>query len=367
MEGLVIADKPEDRSPAEKESPPHKILVTGADGYIGSVLCPILLERGFEVTGLDTGYYRSARLFHDGRDRPPILTRDIRRIRSRDLQGFDAIIHLAELSNDPLCDLDESMTYHVNHLGTVALAQAAEAAGVRRFIYASSCSVYGAGGDETKTEESAVNPQTAYARCKVAVERDLSALASDSFCPTYLRFATAFGASPHMRFDVVLNNLSGLAWTTGRISMTSDGTLWRPLVHICDIAEAIVATLKAPREKVFNEAMNVGDDEHNYRVVDITAAVAVAFPNCAIEFGRNNGDNRSYRVSFGKIRKHLPGFTCRWDAQRGAQELRNVFEHIHMTRETFNAPPFTRLRQLKHLCETGQLDEKLYWRTHAVP
>lgn len=367
MEGLVVNTDEAGSRHLAADDRPRRILVTGADGYIGSILCPILLERGYGVTGLDTGYYRAARLFHDGGDRPPVLCRDIRHIRPRDLEGFDAVVHLAELSNDPLCDFDESLTYHINHMGTVALAQACQTAGVRRFIYASSCSVYGAGGDDIKTEQSEVNPQTAYARCKIAVERDLSAMAGDNFCPTFLRFATAFGASPQMRFDIVLNNLAGLAWTTGRITMTSDGSLCRPLAHIRDISEAIVTVLAAPREDVFCERFNVGDDENNFRVVDIAAAVAVAFPNCAIEFGSNKGDNRSYRVSFRKIRDRFPGFRCQWDAKRGAQELRNLFEHIGMTRDTFNAPPFTRLRQLKHLFETGQVDDKLYWRSHVVP
>lgn len=366
MEGLVTDATIQSDAAANGNNRLVKILVTGADGYIGSILCPILVGRGFQVTGVDTGFYRAARLFHDGRDRPAVLTRDIRDLGRDDLYGYDAVVHLAELSNDPLCDFDESLTWQINHAGTISLAKAAVQAGVRRFVYASSCSVYGAGGDEVKTERSDVNPQTAYARCKVAVERDLSMMASEAFCPTCLRFATAFGASPHMRFDIVLNNLAGLAWTTGRLSMTSDGTLWRPLVHIQDISEAIASVLAAPREAVFNEAFNVGDDDHNFRIVDVTAAVAVAFPDCVVEFGRNNGDNRSYRVSFAKIRDHLPGFTCRWDAQRGARELRDVFQDIRMTRETFNAPPYTRLRQLKYLHETGQVDDRLFWRHHDL-
>jgi nucleoside-diphosphate-sugar epimerase len=283
-----------------------------------------------------------------------------------DLRGYDAVVHLAELSNDPLCEFDESSTYDINHRGSVALAEKAKAAGVRRFVYTSSCSVYGAAGDEEKAETSQVNPQTAYARCKVLVERDVSGLADKSFAPTFLRNATAYGASPRMRFDIVLNNLAGLAWTTKCIRMTSDGTPWRPLVHVQDISDAILAVLEAPAENVCGEVFNVGDDAQNYRVRDIVDTVAETFPGCSVEIGKNNGDNRSYRVSFRKIREHLPGFRCRWDVRRGAAELRGVFEAIAMGEQTFNDPAFTRLKQLRHLLATKQLDAALYWRSSAI-
>lgn len=362
MEGLVIA--PEERAAGQKGggAARPRVLVTGADGYIGSILSPLLAENGFDVTGLDTGFYRDAWLYNDGRERPRVVTRDIRRLRSRDLRGFDAVVHLAELSNDPLCAFDEGLTVGINHIGSLAVAEAAKAAGVPRFVYASSCSVYGVGRNEILTEDSPPNPQTAYARCKIAVERDVSAMADDTFCPTFLRFATAFGASPRMRFDIVVNNLAGLAWTTRRITMTSDGTPWRPLCHVQDIAGAILATLRAPREAVHGEILNVGSDRNNYQVRDLSETVSDVFSTFNVEYGKNGGDNRSYHVSFSKIGKHLPGFECRWDVERGARQLRTVFERTGMGRETFDAAPYTRLRALRHLFETGQVDDRLFWR-----
>jgi nucleoside-diphosphate-sugar epimerase len=362
VEDLVIDAGTKSSHARRRVTASTRVLVTGADGYIGSVLAPVLVERGFDVVGLDSGFYSSGLLYHDGNDRPPILNRDVRRLTPDDLRGYDAVVHLAELSNDPLCEFSEEMTLAINHRGSITLAEAAKKAGVRRFVYASSCSVYGAAGEDMKGETSPSNPQTVYARVKVMVERDVGRMAGPSFCPTYLRNATAFGASPRMRFDIVLNNLAGLAWTTGRITMTSDGTAWRPLVHVLDIAEAVVQTLEAPREAVFNEVFNVGDDSHNYTVRQISAAIADEFPGCAVEFGQNTRDNRSYRVSFAKIGKHLPGFRCRWTAGQGARQLRQLFEHIGLTAEGFQSPPFTRLRQLKHLLTTGQVDEELFWR-----
>lgn len=367
MEDLVTDTGTKSPQTRRRETASARVLVTGADGYIGSVLVPVLVERGFDVVGLDSGFYSAGLLYHDGHDRPPMLNRDVRRLTPDDLRGCDAVVHLAELSNDPLCEFSEEMTLAINHRGSITLAEAAKKAGVRRFVYASSCSVYGAAGEDMKAETSPSNPQTAYARVKVMVERDVARMAGPSFCPTYLRNATAFGASPRMRFDIVLNNLAGLAWTTGRITMTSDGTAWRPLVHILDIAEAVVKTLEAPREAVYNEVFNVGDDPHNYTVRQISAAIAEEFPGCAVEFGQPTHDNRSYRVSFAKIRKHLPDFQCRWTAGHGARQLHRLFEQIGLTEEGFQAPPYTRLRQLRHLLKTGQVDAELFWRNgHAA-
>lgn len=339
-----------------------KLLVTGTDGYIGVLLADVLAQRGHDVTGLDTGFYLDGLLYNGVRPAARRVKQDIRRITDDDLRGFDAVVHLAELSNDPLGQHNPKLTFEINHLGSVALAQKAKDVGVTRFIYTSSCSVYGVASNENVTEQSPTNPQTAYAQCKVLVERDVSALADDDFSPTFLRNATAFGASPRMRFDIVLNNLAGLAWTTREIKMISDGTPWRPLVHVLDICDAVACTLDAPRQVVHNQVFNVGDNAQNYRVREIAEIVAEVFPGCQLSFGDNGADNRSYRVNFDKINSDLPGFRCRRDAPVGAKELRSVFERINMTRELFDFRAFTRLKQLEHLLQTTQIDSQFYWR-----
>ena len=339
-----------------------KLLVTGTDGYIGALLAGVLSERGHHVTGLDTGFYCDGLLYNGIALPARQVGQDIRDITHDDLREYDAVVHLAELSNDPLGQRDRALTFQINHRGSVALAKKCKEVGITRFVYTSSCSVYGVACSENVTEASPTNPQTAYAECKVLVERDVADLADTNFSPTFLRNATAFGASPRMRFDIVLNNLAGLAWTTKEIKMTSDGTPWRPLVHVLDICDAVVATLDAPREMVHNQVFNVGDNGQNYRVREIAEIVADVFPGCQLSFGSNGADNRSYRVNFDKITSKLPGFRCRRDARMGAQELRDVFKRINLTRETFNFRAFTRLKQLEHLLETAQIDETLYWR-----
>jgi nucleoside-diphosphate-sugar epimerase len=243
----------------------------------------------------------------------------------------------------------------------VRLAKLAKQAGVRRFVYMSSCSVYGVADKDFVDEESSVNPQTAYAECKTLVERDVRELSDGHFSPTFMRNATAYGASPRMRFDIVLNNLAGLAWTTKEIRMTSDGTPWRPIVHGLDIARAIIAALEAPLDAVHNQIFNVGDTAHNYRVREIAEIVAATFPGCKLVFGDSSSDNRSYRVSFEKIRKHLPDFKCTWDAQRGARQLYDLFQRIDMTADVFQYRTFTRLKQLEYLIRTQQIDGNFFW------
>jgi nucleoside-diphosphate-sugar epimerase len=338
-----------------------KVLVTGTDGYIGVWLAHMLRERGHDVTGLDIGYYRDGWLYDAADQNSTQIRKDIRYISEADLEGFEAVIHLAELSNDPLGQHNRANTFDINHCGSVELAQKCKKLGISRFIYTSSCSVYGVGNDDFKTEESEPKPQTAYAECKVLVERDVSALADDNFSPTFLRNATAYGPSPRMRFDIVLNNLAGYAWTTKEIKMTSDGTPWRPLVHVQDICDAIGCTLEAPREIIHNQIFNVGDTAENYRVREIAEIVANVFPDCTLSLGSNDGDNRSYRVSFDKINATLPGFKCSRNVRIGAEQLRDVFECINMTPETFDFRAFTRLKQLKHLVSTGQVDDKFFW------
>ncbi len=338
-----------------------KVLVTGTEGYLGCLLAPELLRDGYDVVGVDTGYYKHGWLYR-GTDRTPYtIDTDLRHLTADDLEGVDAVVHMAELSNDPLGALAPDVTYKINHVGSVRLATLAKQVGVSRFVYMSSCSVYGVATGEDVTEVAPVNPQTPYAECKVLVERDISAMADDSFSPTFLRNATAYGASPRMRFDIVLNNLAGVAWTTGTIAMTSDGTPWRPLVHSLDIAKAIRCVLAAPRDLVHNEIFNVGDSAQNYQVKEIADAVAAVFPGCTPSFGDNGGDNRSYRVDFTKINSMLPGFACEWDAHRGARQLYDVFARIGLDAETFTGRGHTRLKQLQYLIATRQLDAELFW------
>ena len=339
-----------------------KVLITGTDGYIGSVLGPHLIKRGHDVTGLDTGFYRSGWLYNNGETvYPSYIHKDLRTISQDDLEGYDAVVHLAELSNDPLGKLNPEITFKINHQGSLQLARLCKKVGVTRFVYASSCSVYGEGNDNFKTEESAVNPQTAYAKCKTLVERDVTEMADDDFSPTFMRNATAYGPSPRMRFDIVLNNLSGLAWTKGVIEMISDGMPWRPLVHVKDISKAIGCALEAPRDVIHNQVFNVGNTGENFRVKEIAEIVGKAFPGCKTTFGSSGGDNRSYRVSFDKIYKNLPGFSCDYTAEDGAKQLYETFSKIDMSEQVFNDDAYTRLKQLKHLLKTKQVTKDLYW------
>ena len=341
-----------------------KILVTGTEGYIGAVLGARLLREGHEVIGFDTGYYCAGWLFTNPQyldRRPSLVFGDVRELTPDLLRDIDAIVHLAELSNDPLAERNREVTFDINHRASVRLAKAAKAAGVKRFIYTSSCSVYGVADDDLVDENSKVNPQTPYAECKVLVERDVGELCDNRFTAVFLRNATAYGISPRMRFDIVLNNLAGLAWTTGKIAMTSDGTPWRPIVHVEDICSAIVCCLTAPAEAIHNQIFNVGDTAENYRVRKLAEIVKEVFPECELTFGPPGGDNRSYRVSFQKIQEHLPDFCCNWTALEGARQLRKLFERIDMTREEFESPPYTRLKCLKKLISTGELDKDYYW------
>jgi nucleoside-diphosphate-sugar epimerase len=339
-----------------------RVLLTGSEGYIGVLLGPVLLRRGHDVVGLDTGFYRNGWLYN-GVDKPPLcMCKDIRRVAVADLEGYDAVIHLGELSNDPLGELSPDTTYEVNHRGSVSLAEKCRQAGVPRFVYSSSCSVYGIGTGDLKTENSDLWPQTAYAKCKALVEHDVSEMADDRFSPVFLRNATAYGPSPRMRFDLVLNNLAGVAWTTGQVRMTSDGTPWRPLAHVLDICQAFACALEAPREAVHNQVFNVGDTRENYQVRDIAEIVAGEFPGCELTVGFRGGDNRSYRVSFEKIRERLPSFRCERNASVGARQLRDLFGLVRLTSEMFEDRAYTRLKQLRHLLATEQIDASLYWR-----
>jgi nucleoside-diphosphate-sugar epimerase len=343
-----------------------RVLLTGSDGYLGTVMSDELLTRGHDVVGLDAGFHRSGWLYHGVTEQPRTITRDTRDLQPADLEGFDALVHLGELSNDPLGQLDADLTFRINHEASLRVARLAKAAGVQRFVQMSSCSVYGASGDRASSESSALEPLTAYAQCKVLVERDVAQMADDNFSPTFMRNATAFGASPRLRFDLVVNNLAGWAWTTKEIRMESDGSPWRPFVHARDIAHAVACVLAAPRDVVHNEVFNVGDNKQNYQIRTIADIIASAFPGCSLHVGELRGDRRNYRVDFEKINTQLPGFSCRYDVERGAQELYDVFSSIELTREDFQWRGYTRLSQIRWLLDTGQLDADLRWRTAAA-
>lgn len=342
-----------------------RVLVTGHDGYIGHRLVPLLLERGHAVTGVDSGLFDGCG-FGGPPPAVPALRRDIRELQREDLEGFDAVLHLAGISNDPLGDLEPETTYSINYVASVRLARLAKAAGVTRFVFSSSCSNYGAAGDDFLDENASFNPVTPYAESKVWVERDVAPLADERFSPTFLRSATAFGVSPRLRGDLVVNNLVGHAVTTGDVLIRSDGKPWRPLVHIEDIARAFVAVLEAPREAVHAQAYNVGITSENYRVSEVAAMVAEVVPGARVRYAPGAmPDRRNYRVSCDRIRARLPGYQPCWTVRRGIEEVYDAYRRHHLTADEFASGRFVRLRHVRELQERGALDRSLYWRRAA--
>ena len=336
-----------------------KVLVTGNLGYIGTVLAPMLAREGYDVVGLDSDLYQRC-TYGQGLEEIPTIIKDVRDVTVEDLTGFDAVCHLAGLSNDPLGDLNPELTYEINYHASVQLAQRAKQAGVERFIFSSSCSNYGAGGEAMLDETSAFNPVTPYGKSKVLTEQDVTRLADDDFSPVFLRNSTAYGVSPRIRFDLVLNNLVAWAVTTGKIMMKSDGSPWRPIVHIEDISRAFLAVLKAPRDLVHNQAFNVGVTDDNLQIRDIANIVGKTVPDCRVAFADGaSPDKRCYRVSCERIKQVLPDFVPQWNAVKGAKELYESYSRYGLTLEEFEGTKYQRIGHVKMLLEKGWLDDKL--------
>ena len=344
-----------------------KVLVTGSHGYIGTVLVPMLIEEGHEVVGFDSDLYEQCTFGGSNLANIPCIRKDIRDAQAADLEGFDAILHLAGLSNDPLGDLNPQLTYEINHIASVHLAKLAKKAGIPRYIFSSSCSNYGSAGDKMVNEESELNPVTPYGKAKVLVEQDVAKLADDTFSPTFLRNATVYGVSPRLRFDLVLNNLVAWALTTGLVYLKSDGTPWRPIVHVEDVTRAFISVLHAPQDVVHNQSFNVGINEENYQIREIAEIVKKTVPGCKIEFAKGAGpDKRCYRVDFSKIMSSLPEYKPQWNVPRGAQQLYEAYQKVELKLEEFEGPRYKRIDHIQKLLSTDCLDANLRFKKNKI-
>jgi len=338
-----------------------RVLITGHNGYIGSVMAPHFIQAGYEVVGLDTGYYDQCVLVPDEM-RIPYKQKDVRDLELDDVTGFDAVVHLAALSNDPIGNMNDGWTEDINFRASVRLAELAKAAGVQRYLFSSSCIMYGMSDAAVVTEESPLDPKTEYARSKVKSERAISELADDHFSPTFMRNGTVYGVSPRMRFDTVLNDLVGSAVTTGKITLYSDGKPWRPVVHVQDVARAFLTALEAPIADVWNQAFNTGANHLNHQIVELAQIVADTVPGCKFEILAQPGaDQRTYKADFGKFARVFPNFTFKWNAKEGARELYRTFKRIGLTYDGYVDKRFTRLKWIRYLLDTQQLSNSLRW------
>jgi nucleoside-diphosphate-sugar epimerase len=341
-----------------------RVLVTGHDGYIGTNLVPLFQEAGHDVFGMDSGLFSNC-VFGDKEAPVAHVVKDVRDVTVDDLRGFDAVVHLAGISNDPLGDLNAETTYDINHRGTIAVAKAAKAAGVQRFLFSSSCSLYGASGDVSESaplDESAdFRPVTPYGESKLLAERDLQELADDDFSPVYLRNATVYGLSPRLRGDLVVNNLTGYAYTIGEVLLKSDGTAWRPLVHVEDVSRAFLALAEAPREVVHNRAYNVGRSSENYRIRDVANIVHDVVTGSVVAFGDAVAtDRRDYRVACDRIAEEIPAYQPTWTVRAGVEELYEAYQKFGLTREALDGPALLRLPRILEQAAAGELDDRLF-------
>jgi nucleoside-diphosphate-sugar epimerase len=345
-------------------SKPQRILITGHDGYLGAVMSPHLASSGYEVVGLDSGFFSECTFVPDTQ-KIQALKKDIRDLTPKDLEKIDAVIHLAALSNDPIGNLNDSWTEDINYRASVKLAEFSRAAGVKRFLFSSSCIMYGAADTLVVNEDSPLDPKTEYARSKVKAEQALGAMADKNFSPVFIRNGTVYGVSPRMRFDTVLNDLMGSAATTGKVVVHSDGKPWRPVMHVQDVARYFQAILEAPVEKIHNQAFNAGANELNHQIIELAQISVATVPNAKLEMvPKASADQRTYKADFGKFARTFPDFKFKWNAKSGAAELYDAFKRVGLTHEDYKDKKFTRLKWLHYLLDSGKLDGNLRWKSN---